>query len=135
MRLHVSRHRTDRGAAAVEFALILPVLFLVIAGIVDLGRAMYTQSIVTNAAREGARAAIASSATAGDVTTRATAAAPEVTGLVVVPATCTVPGDDVAVVVQAPFDWVMLGPALSLIPGGGDALPDTLDAEAVMRCM
>lgn len=50
--------RDDRGAAAVEFALLLPVLILVIGGIVDFGRAYFENVILTNAAREGARAAV-----------------------------------------------------------------------------
>lgn len=50
--------RSERGAAAVEMALMLPVLILLIGGIVDFGRAYYTQIMLTNAAREGARAAV-----------------------------------------------------------------------------
>ncbi len=45
----------ERGAAAVEFAIILPVLLLVMFGIVEFGTLMYDQIMVTNAAREGAR--------------------------------------------------------------------------------
>ena len=59
--------RNDSGAAAVEFALILPVLILLIGGIVDFGRAMYTEVMLTNASREGARTAIINEATLSDV--------------------------------------------------------------------
>src|SRR5690606_12265177 len=45
----------DRGAAAVEFAIILPLLFLVIAGIIDMGRLFYGQIVAANLAREVAR--------------------------------------------------------------------------------
>lgn len=45
----------DRGAAAVEFALVMPVLLLLVFGIVDFGRALNAQIMVTQAAREGAR--------------------------------------------------------------------------------
>jgi Flp pilus assembly protein TadG len=48
---------SDLGAAAVEFALILPVLVLLIFAIVDFGRMLATKISVTEAAREGARAA------------------------------------------------------------------------------
>ena len=48
--------RRERGAVAVEMAIILPLLLLVVGGIVDFGRLLFTQNIVTNAAREGARA-------------------------------------------------------------------------------
>ena len=38
----------------VEFALVLPILLLLILGTMDLGRMFYTKMILTNAAREGA---------------------------------------------------------------------------------
>ncbi|HEX6970340.1 MAG TPA: TadE/TadG family type IV pilus assembly protein [Micromonosporaceae bacterium] len=46
----------DRGAAAVEFALLLPVVLLIIFGIIDFGRMLNAQLTLTQAAREGARA-------------------------------------------------------------------------------
>lgn len=46
------------GAAAVEFALLMPVFLLVVWGIVEFGRAMMVGQLVTNAARHGARLAI-----------------------------------------------------------------------------
>jgi Flp pilus assembly protein TadG len=49
--------RSDRGAAAVEFALLLPVLILLVFGIVEFGRAYNLYLAVTHAAREGARIA------------------------------------------------------------------------------
>lgn len=48
------RRCRDRGQALVELALILPILLLLVAGAIDLGRAFYTQVTITNAAREGA---------------------------------------------------------------------------------
>jgi Flp pilus assembly protein TadG len=48
--------RGQRGAAAVEFALVLPVLLLVILGAIDWGYYFYLQQIVVNGAREAARA-------------------------------------------------------------------------------
>lgn len=44
-----------RGQELVEFALVLPVLLLVVMSILDLGRAIYYYSAVHNSAREGAR--------------------------------------------------------------------------------
>lgn len=49
----LSHHR--QGQSIVEFALILPIMVLVIAGIFDLGRAFFASITITNAAREGAR--------------------------------------------------------------------------------
>jgi len=39
----------------IEFAIILPVLLLILLGIIDLGRLFYSYEAVANAAREGAR--------------------------------------------------------------------------------
>jgi Flp pilus assembly protein TadG len=50
--------RSDRGAALVEFALVLPLLLVVIAGIVDFAFAFQRYEVITNAAREGARMAV-----------------------------------------------------------------------------
>ncbi len=51
------RHRT-RGQGLVEFALIFPILILVLAVIFDLGRLVFAYNDITNAARNGARVAI-----------------------------------------------------------------------------
>jgi Flp pilus assembly pilin Flp len=51
------RRRSERGAALVEFALVLPLLLVVIAGIVDFGFLFQRYEVLTNAAREGARLA------------------------------------------------------------------------------
>jgi Flp pilus assembly protein TadG len=45
----------QHGQSLIEFALILPVMVLFIAGIFDLGRAFFASITITNAAREGAR--------------------------------------------------------------------------------
>jgi Flp pilus assembly protein TadG len=45
----------ERGAVAVEFALLAPLLILLLLGIVEFGRAYNTQISLTNAAREGVR--------------------------------------------------------------------------------
>jgi Flp pilus assembly protein TadG len=52
------RKLNERGAVAAEFALLLPLLLIILFGIIDFGMMMYSREIVTNAAREGARAGI-----------------------------------------------------------------------------
>jgi Flp pilus assembly protein TadG len=47
-----------QGQGLVEFALILPVFVLLILVVFDLGRAVYAQHTIENAARAGARVAI-----------------------------------------------------------------------------
>jgi Flp pilus assembly protein TadG len=50
-------NREERGAALVEFALALPLLLVVLAGIVDFGMTFQRYELLANAAREGARMA------------------------------------------------------------------------------
>jgi hypothetical protein len=48
----------QRGAAVVEFALILPILLALLMGGIDASLAFYDKAVITNASREGARAGI-----------------------------------------------------------------------------
>ncbi|MBU4356173.1 MAG: pilus assembly protein [Proteobacteria bacterium] len=47
--------RAEQGAIAVEFAIILPILMLLVFGIVDFGHAWYMRHLMSDASREGAR--------------------------------------------------------------------------------
>jgi Flp pilus assembly protein TadG len=50
--------RNQRGQSVVEFALVLPLLLLVVFGITEFGRAWMTMNVITSAAREGCRLAV-----------------------------------------------------------------------------
>lgn len=50
--------RNERGASAVEFALVLPLLILFLFGIIEFGFILYDKAVITNASREGARKGI-----------------------------------------------------------------------------
>lgn len=55
-------YKSESGQAMVEFALILPIFFLILGGIIDFGWIFHHQTVANNACREGARyAAIHSS--------------------------------------------------------------------------
>ena len=47
--------RGEHGAVAVEFAIILPILLLLVFGIIDFGHAYYMKHVLQNSCREGAR--------------------------------------------------------------------------------
>ncbi len=62
--------RPRRGTACIEFALVAPVFFLTIFGLIESGRMMMLKHALTDAAREGCRAAgLASSINADDIET------------------------------------------------------------------
>jgi Flp pilus assembly protein TadG len=46
---------SEDGQATVEFALVLPILLMILCGIIDFGWLFYNQAMVNNACREGAR--------------------------------------------------------------------------------
>ncbi|MFF1251026.1 TadE/TadG family type IV pilus assembly protein [Pseudarthrobacter sp. NPDC058329] len=48
-------HDSERGAAAVEFAILLPLLLMLVLGTIEFGRAYNAQITLTNAARDGVR--------------------------------------------------------------------------------
>lgn len=50
--------KNRRGAAVVEFAIVAPVFFLLVFGMIEYGRMVMVQQILTNASREGARYAV-----------------------------------------------------------------------------
>lgn len=51
-----SRGRTDRGAAAVEFALVAPLLILLVMGVISYGYMLSFRQALSQGAAEGARA-------------------------------------------------------------------------------
>ena len=99
------RRDGERGAVALEFAYLAPILILLLIGIVQFGLAMWRISVIESAAREGARiAALGASDT--EITDRVETAA---TGfhaeeLSVSSSGCSSVGDDVTVTVTAEGD-------------------------------
>ncbi len=120
--------RTDCGAAAIEFALVLPILLLLVCGIVDFGRAYNAQITLTNAARESVRV-WALGGTQAQATTRASEAAVglTVTGVTFSSSTCPF-GTPATVTVTAAFEY--------LTPFIADLAPGTtsMSTNGVMRC-
>ncbi len=56
--LRLRNQLNDNGQAMVETALIISFLVLLVFGMTEFGRAMYTKNTLTNAARAGARVAV-----------------------------------------------------------------------------
>lgn len=118
----------ERGAAAVEFALVVPILIALVLGIADFGRAYMLESTLYTAAREGARyGAIHGEATTDEVRLKALAAAhnmgiPVAGTTAIAENTCATTEDNVSVTVDSAFDFFL---PLSDI---------TITATGVMRC-
>jgi Flp pilus assembly protein TadG len=125
----------DRGAAAVEFALLLPVLLLLVFGVVDFGRALNAQITLTQAAREGVRLAALGQP---NVSSRTQAAATGLSGVSVSVTSCPAnAGPGLNAVVQTTYTLTFvtpLGAIAHLIGGSGLGSSLTLTAQGVMSC-
>ncbi|MBD3944495.1 TadE/TadG family type IV pilus assembly protein [Nocardioides ganghwensis] len=85
-----SRPRAERGAAAVEFALVVPLLLAVVFSIIDLGFAINRYTVLNNATREGVRAA-SLSASSSEVDAVVNDSLTDLDGKVTVQVTCETP--------------------------------------------
>lgn len=94
----------------VEFALILIPLLLVLFAIIDFGRFFWTDHVVTEAAREGARMAILNEPSNGEVRgiIGQTLAKGGITAAANVSISARVPGRPVNVTVTVPFEFLLL---------------------------
>ncbi|KAA5540019.1 pilus assembly protein [Roseiconus nitratireducens] len=70
MRKHRKRQRQRRGAAVVEFALIVPVMLTFTFGMIELSRMSMVKESLTQATREGARVGVRPTADSADVVAR-----------------------------------------------------------------
>ncbi|WP_344125586.1 TadE family protein [Luedemannella flava] len=123
--------RRDRGAAAVEFALVLPVLLILVFGIIDFGRMLNAKITLTQAAREGARAAAVSSYANGVKWTR-DAANGSLGTLNPTVESCADDATRVAARVRVSYDFTFVTPIGALI---GSSSTMTLTSESVSPCI
>jgi len=127
-----SVRKRRRGAAAVEFAIVLPVFVILVFGMIEYGRMVMVQQVITNASREGARKAVLDGATTSSVqsavTTYLTNAAVHGGSTAVSPdPTAAASGDPVTVTVSIPFSAVSWLPSPMYLGG------KTLSASTTMR--
>ena len=113
------RWKDDTGAVAVEFALVFPLLILVLFGVIEYGAVYNAQLVVTGAAREAARE-MAVTGDAGSARTAALTAAPGLvpaltTSNVQISGACSA-GHDVTVTIsyQKPFITGLFGAKVDL---------------------
>src|SRR5688500_8904220 len=152
MRRWFSRARREDGAALVETAFVLPIMLLVSVGIFEFGRAYQTWQVITNATREGARVAVLPDYTDDSVKARVrtylkdgglSAAIVDDTAKTNVEITATTIPVDVGgtvtasaarVVVEYPFEFMVLQPVAQLVVNGSMAgEPFTMRMTTIMR--
>ena len=134
------RWQRDRGAAAVEFALVLPILLLFVMGTIEWGWFFFTHQRVVNAAREGARAGTLvpppPNGTTAQMQSEATTAANNYLTAVGLTATGVVASGDyvmtdgshaVQVVITYPYT------SLTQFPGISSLIPSQFQYTSVMR--
>jgi Flp pilus assembly protein TadG len=154
-------YRHDGGAAVLEFALVLPLLVVMLMGIIDFGRAWNRQQVITDAAREGARRAVVRdgadkmAVVSNVVQTRLTASGMTWDGTVAgYAASCvgwTAPtpstevvgvsgcgwggatGSEARVLITAPYPFEFVRPVLGLLQGSGTVNEVVLSTDFVMR--
>jgi Flp pilus assembly protein TadG len=131
----------EKGAELIEFALVFPLLLLVMVGIMDFGLLFQRYETVTNAAREGARVAVLPGYAQADVQARvtqylATAGLTETpTFAYTAPQALNVGGACVTitgVTVGYPYQYLFIGKITTLF-GGSAFTTTTLTATARMR--
>ena len=131
--------KCQKGAAAVEFAIIAPLLFTLIFGIIEFSLLFYDKAVITNASREGARYGIlwgTNRPTDAEIVAKVDSYTTNrlITFGAMAPPTTTIsrsgsdPGDALTVTVVYNYDFL-------LIPNFVNTLSDvtTLSAVTVMR--
>ena len=121
--------RRERGTSVVEMAIVTPFLLLVVLGLVDLGRALYTNINIQEAAQEGAIWASFEPFDPAQTVARVTDAIdnPSLNGSNIGIA-CPNPGE---VTVTVTYDYPMITPLLSQWMGGSITLQQTVTGQIV----
>jgi len=122
--------RDQRGSTIVEFALVLPVILLLVFGMIEFGRVLNAQVIIRNAAREGARVGSVGKS-AGDITAVVQSMTSTLGNDAATISVTNAQGDSgERVVVHIDYTVNVVTPLISVFFGGSDV---PLSAESSMR--
>ena len=83
LKYFLEKRHVDHGGAMVEFAIVLPLLLILVFGIIEFGILLYNKAVLTNASREGARRGIFLIAYDPDTTTYTYSSSDDIEGVVV----------------------------------------------------
>lgn len=127
--------KSVHGASMVEFAIILPVLILILFGIIEFGLLLFNKQVITNASREGARFGIVARSpryldeeittvvtnyTGNNLITFGTKSPPSVKVTRVGPGGGLLFGDDLTVQVTYRYEFLILPNFATVLVGGID---------------
>ena len=150
LKIKGSTYSDTKGVAAVEFALVLPLLLLLIASLIDFGRIFFVQISITSASREGVRLSSLYSngvPTPQNVIDLVNSSAPgaavlsqlsNVATLTVVQTPCStaVLNENTTVEVSTNFKWLLPVGLLTLVSPNSTLANDfTIRSSGVMRCV
>jgi Flp pilus assembly protein TadG len=113
------RMKKEKGQSLVEFALLLPILLIILIGVIDLGRMYYAYVVITDAAAEGATYAAINPNDVTEIENRARSVCGDIAaGVQSVEVTCptcpdTASGDIVTVSIN--YDYIVLTPFMDVL--------------------
>jgi Flp pilus assembly protein TadG len=133
------------GGALVEFALILPLILLLVFGIIEFSLLLYNKAVITNASREGARLGIVyapTRPTASQITTHAksycgsylVSFGNDTPSSTLLQGPCANTGENLEVQVVYNYSFLIFPDVLSGFFGGTNTSGLQLSARTVMRC-
>lgn len=121
--LRARQSLSESGAAAVELAIVLPLILMILLGITEFGRAYNARVSLQHAVREGVRVwALTQDASRAALATRDAATSIAVDPARVTTTTCT-PGQPTSLTVEFDFTYLVF-----------DFTDPTLTATGTMRC-
>jgi Flp pilus assembly protein TadG len=137
----IEKIKNEKGAALVEFAIVLPLLLMLVFGMIEFSIMFYDKAVITNASREGARAGIVydfpDRISTDDIETIVGnycggrlitfGSTNQETTTVIGP--CINAGDTITVTVTYPYDFLVLPNFVTTLTG-----PMDLSAVTIMRC-
>jgi Flp pilus assembly protein TadG len=140
---------SDSGATIVEFALVLPLLLILIIGLIDFGRMGFVEVSITSASREGARLSSFypdGTVSQQDVDTLVESSAPgaastaQLNGggsltVAIVRCSSTISSENTSVTVSTNFSWLLPLDIVKIVsPGSTLGQGITLSSTSAMRC-
>jgi Flp pilus assembly protein TadG len=129
------KSKREKGQSLVEFAIVLPFLLVILAGVLDVGRLYYVSVSISDAAAEGAAYAAINPDNTAEIVARAQAAS---TGMVevqedMVMVDCPVIASGQPVTVTVNYDFVVATPLLNAIVPDGVLPLHAIATEAIIK--